>query len=111
MDTILEPISDVQDRVIEAIGSLKKPVTKAVTAVVEFITGRVGEVPALPYAQKLPTPLELIDNQSKFATKVISTTKGVATSAAKAAAPLTDQLLARPSVPVKVARKAAVEAA
>jgi hypothetical protein len=106
MDTILDPVTDVQDRVIELLGNLKKPVTDTVGAVVEMIVDRVPEVPALPYAEKLPTPIELIDNQAKFATKVVSTSKSIATSAAKAAAPLTDQLLDRPSAPVKVAKKA-----
>lgn len=107
MDTILDPIVDVQDRVIDALGNLKKPVADLVGNVVEYVVDRVPEVPALPYAEKLPTPLELIDNQAKFATKVITTSKGVATGAAKAAAPLTDQLLDRQSVPVKAAKKAA----
>lgn len=97
MDTILDPITELQDKVIETIESLKKPVSSAVADVVEFVVERVPEVPALPYAEKLPTPVELIDNQAKFAARVVSSTKSVAKGAAKAAAPLTDQLLDRPA--------------
>ena len=59
-------------------------------------------MPALPYSEVIPSPLEVIDNQAKFASKVVTTTKTVATAAAKAAAPLTDQLLDR-STPVAAA--------
>ena len=95
MSTILEPVTEIQDRIIDAISSLKQPVTKAVNTAVTFVTERRSEFPTLPLAAKLPTPGEVIDNQAKFATKVVSTSKSVANAAAKAAAPLTDQLLDR----------------
>lgn len=102
MDTILEPITTIQDRIIEAISSLKQPVSNAVGTVVDFVVERRSDLPAVPFAEKLPTPAELIDNQAKFATKVVSTTKTVAVGAAKAAAPVTDQLLDRSSVKATV---------
>lgn len=102
MDTILEPITDLQDRIIEVISSLKQPVSNAVGTVVDFVVERRSDLPSVPFAEKLPTPAELIDNQAKFATKVVSTTKTVAASAAKAAAPVTDQLLDRSSVKASV---------
>ncbi len=95
MSTILQPVSQVQDRIIDAISNLKQPVTKAVSKAVGFVTERRSEFPSLPFAEKLPTPVEVIDNQAKFATKFVSTSKSVATAAAKAAAPVTDQLLDR----------------
>jgi hypothetical protein len=107
METLLDPLTEVQDRVIHAIAATKRPVTDAVTKAVEFVLDRVGEVPVLPYAEKLPTPVELIDHQAKFASKLVSTNKSVALSAAKAAAPLTDKLLDRPAVrPVRKAKAA-----
>ena len=59
----------------------------------------VPQVPALPFAEQIPTPKELIDNQAKFASKLVSTNKSVALAVAKAAQPLTDQLLDRSSGP------------
>jgi hypothetical protein len=106
VSTILEPVTDIQERIVQVIGDLKQPVTKVVSTVVGFVTERRSEFPAVPFAEKLPTPVELIDNQAKFATNVVRTTKTVATAAAKAAAPVTDQLLDRSSV-----RKATVAAA
>lgn len=110
MNTILEPVTDVQDRIVHLISSTKKPVADAVSTVVEFVLDRVPEVPALPYAELLPTPLELIDNQAKFASKVVSTSKAVATGAAKAATPLTDQLFDRTPTTVTSATKTAKSA-
>jgi hypothetical protein len=109
MDTLLDPITDVQDRIVTALGNAKEPVTTAVGTIVGVILDRVPEVPTLPYATVLPTPLELIDNQAKFATKVVSTSKSVAVAAAKAASPLTDQLLDREAPAKKV--KAVADAA
>lgn len=99
MDNLLDPVTELQDKVINGVKSTKQPVADAVTAVVEFLLERVPEVPALPYAEVFPSPLELIDNQAKFATKVVNATKSVAVAAAKSATPLTDQLLDR-SAPV-----------
>jgi hypothetical protein len=104
--TVLDRLTEVQDQVIEVIGSLKDPVTSAIDTVVTFVTERL-DVPALPYAEYVPTPKEVIDNQAKFASKLVTTNKTVALSAARAAAPLTDKLLDRRSPVKKAAAKAA----
>ncbi len=91
---ILDRVSEVQEQIIELLASVKEPVTQAVDSVVSLVTDRV-DVPALPFGSEIPTPKEIIDNQAKFATKVVNTNKSVALSAARAAAPLTDSLLDR----------------
>lgn len=110
MDNLLDPVSEFQDKLISGVKSTKQPVADAVATVIDFVMERVPEVPALPYAEVLPSPLELIDNQAKFATKVVSATKSVASAAAKSAAPLTDQLLDR-STPVKAVKEAVKDSA
>ena len=52
-----------------------------------------------------------IDNQAKFASKVVSTNKTVALSVARAAAPITDQLLDRKPVRKTTAAKSTSKAA
>ncbi|MFV0315626.1 MAG: hypothetical protein ACK5O2_01530 [Microthrixaceae bacterium] len=91
---VLDRVSDVQEQVIELLAGMKAPVTQAVDTVVGLVTDRV-DVPALPFADEIPTPKEIIDNQAKFASKVVSTNKTTALAAARAAAPLTDALLDR----------------
>jgi hypothetical protein len=93
--TVLDRVTEVQDQVLTAIANTKEPVTTAVATVVGYVVDRAPQVPALPFADQLPTPKELIDNQAKFASKLVTTNKSVALSVAKAAQPLTDQLLDR----------------
>ena len=81
--------------------------TDAVSTVVDYVVDRVPEVPAVPFADQIPTPKELIDNQAKFASKLVTTNKSVALAVAKAASPLTDQLLDRRTPDPLQAAKAA----
>lgn len=106
MDTLLDPITDVQDRVVDGLKNAKQPVADAVATVAQIVLDRVPSLPALPYAELFPTPLEVIDNQAKFATKVVNSTKSIAVAAAKAAAPVTDQLLDRTGSPVSEVKAA-----
>ena len=103
MDTLLDPVTELQDKVVSGVKSTKQPVADAVATAVALLLERLPEVPALPYAEKLPTPVELIENQAKFATKVVNATKSVAVAAAKSGAPLTDQLLDRTAPVASVA--------
>jgi hypothetical protein len=109
MTAVLDRVTDVQDQVIDVITKVKAPATDAVTTVVEFVLDRVPEIPVLPYAEVFPTPKEIIDNQAKFASKLVTTNKDVALSVARAAAPVTDKLLDRKTVAAKkaAAKKAA----
>ncbi len=95
MSTVLDRVTEVQDQVLTAITNTKEPVANAVATVVGVVVERAPQVPALPFADKLPTPKELIDNQARFASKLVTANKSVALGVAKAAQPLTDQLLDR----------------
>ncbi len=106
MTAVLDRVTEVQDQIITAITNTKDPLSNAVSTVVDYVVARAPQVPAVPFAEQLPTPKELIDNQAKFATKLVSTNKSVAIAAAKAAQPLTDQLLDR-TAPVRSAKSAA----
>ena len=110
MTVVLDKITEVQTQVVDTISLVKEPVVKGVTVVVDFVTDRVGEIPALPFGDKIPTPVELVNNQYKFAKSVIDTQKDIALAVAKAAAPITDKVLdrkARPAAKKATARKAA----
>lgn len=102
---VLDKLTDVQTQVIDAISNVKEPITSGVSTVVEFVIDRLPSIPAVPYADQIPTPKELIDNQYKFAKSIIDTNKDIALSVAKAAAPLTDAVLDRKPVAKKVAAK------
>ncbi len=101
MTTVITRMTEVQDQVIKAINSVNEPLTDAIATAVNFVVENVPQIPAVPFAEKFPTPKDLINNQAKFASKLVSTNKAVALSAATAAQPLTDQLLDRKSGPVR----------
>jgi len=105
---VMDKITEAQDQVVETIGSVKEPVVSGVTTVTQFVVDNVGTIPVAPFADQIPTPKEIIDNQYKFAKKVIDTNKDLALAVAKAAAPVTDKLLDRKPAP---ARKASTKKA
>jgi len=98
MSIVLDKVTDVQDQIVGALSQVKEPVTSGVTTVVDFVTDKLPTVPALPFAEYVPTPVEVVNNQYRFAKQVIDTQKDLYLSVAKAAAPITNQLLARTSV-------------
>ena len=104
MTVVLDKLTDVQTSVVDTISSVKEPVVTGVSTVVDFIIERLPEIPAVPYAEQIPTPAELVNNQYKFAKSLIDTNKDIALAVAKAAAPLTDKALDRKS-PRTVAKK------
>ncbi|MEI2639191.1 MAG: hypothetical protein V9F03_09380 [Microthrixaceae bacterium] len=95
MTAVLDRVSEIQDQVIEVITNVNKPITDAVSSAVSFVVENVPSIPAVPFADQIPTPKEIINNQAKFASKLVTTNKTVALSVAGAAAPLTDPLLGR----------------
>ena len=108
---VMDKVSEVQEQVIELLASIKEPVTQAVGTVVGLVTERVTDFFKVTSANEIPTPKEIIDNQAKFASKVVSTNKTVALSVARAAAPITDQLLDRKPVRKTTAAKSTSKAA
>ena len=106
---VLEKLTDVQSQVVDAISTVKEPVASGVSTVVDFLLERLPSIPALPFAEQIPTPKEIIDNQYKFAKSIIDTNKDIALTVAKAAAPLTDKVLDRkaPVVRRATAKKSA----
>lgn len=101
MTAVLDRVTEIQDQVIEIITNVNKPLTEAVNNAVTFVVDNVPQIPVVPFADQIPTPKEVINNQAKFATKLVTTNKNVALSLAGAAAPLTDPLLGRKSTAAK----------
>jgi|JI9StandDraft_1071089.scaffolds.fasta_scaffold02408_10 hypothetical protein len=111
MTVVLEKLTDVQGQVVDLLAQAKEPVTTGVSAVVDFVSERVPNVPAIPFAEQIPTPKEVIDNQYRFAKQLIDTQKDIALAIAKAAAPLTDKVLDRKAPVRKAAAKVAAKPA
>ena len=59
----------------------------------------------IPFAEKLPTPKEIIDNQYKFAKTLLDDQKNFALKVAAAVAPITDKALDRKAPAKRTAAK------
>lgn len=105
MTVVLDKLADVQSNVVDTIASVKEPVVKGVTTVVDFVVDRLPEIPAVPFAEQIPTPVEIVNNQYKFAKSLIDTNKDLALAVAKAVAPLTDPVLDRKPAKPAAAKK------
>jgi len=99
MTVVLDKITEAQSTVVDTISSVKEPVVKGVSTVVDFVIDLLPEIPAFPYAAQIPTPVELVNNQYKFAKSLVDTNKDIALAVAKAVSPLTDQVLDRKTRP------------
>ena len=106
MTVVLDKLTDVQNNVVDTLSSVKEPVVKSVSTVVDFIVDRLPEIPALPYAEQIPTPVEIVNNQYKFVKSILDTNKDLALAVAKAVAPLTDPALDRKAARPAEAKKA-----
>lgn len=105
MTTVLDKLNEVETNVVDTLSQVKDPVVRGVTAVVDFVVERFPELPALPFADQIPTPTEVINSQYRFAKSLLDTNKDIAVAVAKAAAPLTDKVLDRKSVARPATRK------
>lgn len=62
MSVVLDKVTEIQDQVIDYLGSVKEPVVNGVETVVGFVMGTVfPQIPAVPFADKLSTPAEVVD--------------------------------------------------
>jgi hypothetical protein len=98
MSVVLDKVTEIQDQVIDYIGSVKEPVVNGVQSVVNFVMDRVPEIPAVPFADKLATPAEVVDAEFAFAGRLLDANKEIAVGVVKAATPLTNKLLDRKAV-------------
>ena len=70
--TITDTTTAVQDQVLDILQKLENPTVDAVKAVVERIEETLPEDrPALPFADQLPDPVELVDAAYGFAQKLL----------------------------------------
>ena len=114
MSVVLDKVTEIQDQVIDYLGSVKEPVVSGVEAVVGFVMDKLPEVPAVPFADKLATPAEVVDAEFDFVGRLLDTNKEIAVAVVKAASPLTNKILDRKTVKAaakKVSPKAAAKAA
>lgn len=104
----IERLSEVQERVLEFVGSVQEPIVSGMKNVVEFVDDRLPELPELPYAKEIPTTREFLTNQFAFADKMLKQNKKFSLAMSDAAKPLEVQLHRTPkaAAPKATASKA-----
>ncbi len=72
MPSITDTLSSLQDQVLDIVKSVQEPTVDAVEKVVETVEGFLpDDRPAVPYADSLPNPAEVIDKAFGYAEQFV----------------------------------------
>jgi hypothetical protein len=107
-----EKLTDFEDRLIEFFTRVQESVVDGLRTVADKLEGRLPEV-KVPYADKVPTADEVVDNTYSFAGKVLDNQKDFADNVLKATAPVRDKFVtdSKPATKKAPAKKATAKAA
>jgi hypothetical protein len=104
----VERLTEVQDKIVEAVASFQDPVVDTVRKGVDLVEERIPELPAEKVTAKLPTAREVVENQYEFATRMLEVSRDFTLAVLGALEPVTDKVVkAEPTKPKSAARKAA----
>ncbi|HSS11520.1 MAG TPA: hypothetical protein VLL25_16665 [Acidimicrobiales bacterium] len=73
--SILETVATVQDQILDAIKAGQDAVLSAVDTLADSATPITENLPAAPFAEHLPKPVDVIDNYFSFAQKLLASQK------------------------------------
>ena len=85
MSTILDSVTEIEERIVEAVRSIQQPVVEYVSKGVDWAEGRF---PKPSYPEGLPKPGEVIESQYNFAKALLDTQREFVSELADAVAPL-----------------------
>lgn len=105
---VIDKLTQLQEQVLETVEQVQEPVVKAARQAAEVVEPRLPELPALPFADKLPSADELVANQYDFVLKVIEQQKRFIEALIDAGRPVAAKVVvAAEAKPVKAAAKKA----
>lgn len=85
MSTILDTVVTYEDQLIDLVKKAQTPVVTYVAKGVELVSARLPEV---TYPATLPTPIEVVESQVKFAKQLIDANTAIVTSVLETVAPI-----------------------
>jgi hypothetical protein len=88
MANATELLDSIEDQVLEAVRQSQDVVVKAVKSWADAGKNLVPDLPALPFADQLPSATELVDKTFDFADKLIAAQREFASAVIDAAKPL-----------------------
>jgi hypothetical protein len=101
MTTILDTVESYEAQLLELVKKAQRPVVDYVAKGVELVGDRLPEV---TYPKALPTPIEVVESQVKFAKKLIDANTAIVMSVLETVAPVAGY--ATPKKVVKAAKAA-----
>lgn len=88
MATPTEMMSALEDQMLEIVRQSQDAVVKAVKTWADAGKGLVPDLPALPFADQIPAPAEMVETAFEFADKVLAAQREFATAVLDAAKPV-----------------------
>ena len=85
MNNLLSTVESYEDKVIELVKQAQGPVVEYVAKGVELVGERLPDV---TYPTALPTPIEVVESQVKFAKKLIDANTSLVTAVLETVAPV-----------------------
>lgn len=101
MSTILTTVEGYEKQILDFVHSAKDPVVDYVAKGVDFLDDRL---PSVTYPASLPTPIEVVESQAKFAKKLIDANTAIVTAVLETVAPVAGY--AKPKKVVRAAKAA-----
>ncbi len=85
MSTILKTVESYENQVIDLVNKAQAPVVEYVAKGVELVGDRL---PSVTYPTSLPTPIEVVESQVKFAKQLIDANTALVTAVLETVAPV-----------------------
>lgn len=108
--SVIERLTEIQDKVVESVTSFQDPVVETVRKAVDTVEERIPELPTEKVTEKLPTARELVDNQFEFASRMLQVSHDFVVAILEAIEPVTEKVV-KPAKPANTPKKAASEKA
>lgn len=83
--TLLDKVESYEAELIDLLKKARTPVAETVAKGVERLEGRLPEI---TYPDGLPTPIEVVESQARFAKKLIDANTAVVTAVLEVVAPV-----------------------
>lgn len=106
--TVMNTITDTQEKVLEALATVQAPVVTYVRKAVDYVEASMPELPTRDLGEKLPTIKQVVDNQFVFAGKVLDTQHKFVGQLLEVTKPVTEKVVVqKPATGVRKVTKAA----
>ncbi len=105
--TVMNSITDTQEKVLEAIVNVQEPVVTYVRKAVDYVEASVPDLPTRDLGEKLPTMKQIVDNQFVFAGRLLEANHKFVAELLDVTKPVTEKVVVqKPATGVRKAKAA-----